>query len=78
MGPMVLFFLGYVVLILLQKALQRCERCSTRVGRVNSFLKRSLYYTSFITVVLEGYQVIALSVTIGLYSLKWDSLGTST
>ena len=72
------FFLSYPFFILLQMALQRCERCSNRVARVNRYLKRSLYYNSFIGGLQEGYSVLALSVFIGLFNLNWDTVGSST
>ena len=77
LGTIFFFFLSYPFVILLQMALQRCENSSSRVARVNRYLKQSLYYNSFITGLNEGYSVLALSVMIGLYNLKWDTPGTS-
>ena len=77
LGTIFFFFLSYPFAILLQLALQRCEKSSERVARANQYLKRSLYYNSFITGLNEGYSVLALSVLIGLYNLNWDTPGTS-
>lgn len=77
MGSMVLFYLGYLFLILLQKTLEKCKRRSQRVATANRYLKRSLYYNPLITGLYQGYSVIALSVTLGFYKIYWDSYGAS-
>ena len=77
MGTMTIFFIGYPALILLQKVLQRCKGSSKRAARVNQFLKKSLYYSSLVNGIYEGFSVIAVGVLIGLYHIRFDSYGTS-
>ena len=76
-GTMTILFLSYPALILLQKVLQRCKGSSKRAKRVNHYLKRSLYYSSLVKGLYEGYSMIAVGVFIGLYNLRFDSYGTS-
>ena len=77
MGTLIFFIPVYFLFVLIQKILQRCQGSSQRVDKANRYLKQSLYYKALITGVLESYQMLTLSVMIGLYSLNWDSIGTS-
>lgn len=53
-----------------------CRNCSDRAGSLSNFLDKALYYSFIIRGLFEGYQVITLSVLIGLYHLSFDTTGT--
>ena len=77
MGTMIIFYLIYPLLMLLQRCLQRCRYCCRCAKKNSRNLYDTLYFPLLLTTVFESYSLIALSCLIAIPVLSFDSWGLS-
>lgn len=75
MGTMLIAFLFYFVLVFLLWLVSSWVPNRPRLGRLYERIRTSLFYNSFISMMMESYAVIAICVMINLEYIVWDSYG---
>ena len=72
---MIIFYIIYPMLILIQKLAKRLQNRIQCCYKVKKYLKHRLYYNALIVVVFESYALVALCCIIGLTALRFNSIG---
>ena len=75
MGTMILFYIVYPLLILVQKCLHRCRNVCNCAKKNSRKLRSGLYFSLLLTTIFESYSLIILTCLIALQVISFDSWG---
>ena len=76
-GPMIIFYIVYPFLVLIEISLRRCRNCSSCCYKTHRSIRKSLYYETLLTGIFESYFQIVTCCLIGLYNISFASYGES-
>ena len=75
MGTMILFYITYSLLMLVQYCLRRCRNVCSCASINSRKLHNHLYFSLLLTTVFESYSLVILTCLIAIPSISFDSWG---
>ena len=75
MGTMILFYITYSLLMLVQYCLRRCRNVCSCASINSRKLRNHLYFSLLLTTVFESYSLVILTCLIAIPSISFESWG---
>jgi hypothetical protein len=75
LGTLLVVFLFYFISIMFLMLLDCFVENRPRIGRLHDKIRDSLFYNTFVSLMMESYGVMAICVMINLEYIRWESFG---